>query len=390
VLFAVSAYTLSGYAFGIGIPPGWGVPPAVMIAAPLALAWNRPVIAWLLSALSQVPVFLADEALVEHGPTLGSGLATVPWFMHLVFLLAQMPVVFLVALVASRAVSLLAGSITLVAGALVAVPRLAVDEIAMLQGMMTWAVATILAIMLGRIRLRLHQATGRLAAEHSRLQVLEERARIARELHDVVSHHMSVIAVQASTAPYRFRLEQSPELGREFRTIGDSARASLHEMREVVEVLRGRTDPAPGPAELLRLIESARVAGTPVRMELSRSVPDPGPQLAAVAYRIVQEGLSNVIRHAAGAATSVRIDIDGSNLLIEVINDRPPTMIKRPRTDGHGLIGMRERVASVGGTVQAGPTDVGGYRVRAVLPMITPPVVARTGRIGNQEVPTTR
>jgi signal transduction histidine kinase len=225
--------------------------------------------------------------------------------------------------------------------------------------------------------LRLHRATVRLAAEHSRLRVLEERARIARELHDVVSHHMSVIAVQASTAPYRLQLEESPELGREFRTIGDSARASLHEMREVVEVLRGQTDPTPGPADLLRLIESARATGTPVRMELSGSVPDPGPQLAAVVYRVVQECLSNVVRHAAGAATTVRIDTEGSGLLIEVINDCPPWLIRSSRGDGHGLIGMRERVTAVGGTLQAAPTEVGGFRVRAVLPMITPPVFAR-------------
>jgi len=209
-----------------------------------------------------------------------------------------------------------------------------------------------------------------------------ERARIARELHDVVAHHISMIAVQAETA--RLTTTGLPAAGAQrFAEIGDTARAGLTEMRRLLGVLRedvgdalGDRHPQPGLPQLAELIDSAREAsGAGVRLIVSGQVAafDPGVELAA--YRIVQEALTNARRHAPGTAVDVELRYDGDALRLRVRDNGPgpgssaqsPAPASDERT-GHGLLGMRERAATVGGSLRAGAAAGGGFLVEAVLP----------------------
>jgi signal transduction histidine kinase len=203
--------------------------------------------------------------------------------------------------------------------------------------------------------------------------LLEERQRIARELHDVVAHHMSVIAIQAEAAPYKTE-NPPPELVESFADIRASALAGLGELRRVLGVLRagGRdTAPQPGLAELDTLLDSARGGGVSVTVSSTGrpvTLPD-GVDLSA--YRIVQEALSNAMRHAPGSHVQVHVGYRPDGLALEVRNDPAPRPCPSPRFvgGGHGIIGMRERAAMLGGSLDARPTEDGGFQVSAVLPM---------------------
>jgi signal transduction histidine kinase len=203
--------------------------------------------------------------------------------------------------------------------------------------------------------------------------LLEERQRIARELHDVVAHHMSVIAIQAEAAPYKVA-DPPPELAESFADIRASALAGLGELRRVLGVLRtgGRdTAPQPGLAELDTLLDSARGGGVSVTVSSTGNpvaLPD-GVDLSA--YRIVQEALSNAMRHAPGSHVKVHVGYRPDGLALEVRNDPAPRPCPSPRFvgGGHGIIGMRERAAMLGGSLAARPTEDGGFEVSAVLPM---------------------
>ncbi|WP_405569438.1 sensor histidine kinase [Streptomyces sp. NBC_01167] len=216
-------------------------------------------------------------------------------------------------------------------------------------------------------------------AERAQRTVLEERARIARELHDVVAHHMSLITVQADSAPYR--IEGLPDAAREeFGAIAAGARESLTEMRRLLTVLRSEgteseLTPQPGLDRVQQLVEATVRAGVPV--ELALGVPDdPVPQAVDLsAYRIVQEALANVVRHAPGAPTRVSVTSDGTDLTVLVVNlpaEERTSPLETTGT-GHGLVGMRERVRLTGGTLDTGPLPDGGFRVAARLPLATPP-----------------
>ncbi|MET8094097.1 histidine kinase [Micromonospora sp. NPDC005220] len=209
--------------------------------------------------------------------------------------------------------------------------------------------------------------------EQERRAVLEERTRIARELHDVVAHHMSLIAVQAETAPYRLTDVPAPAAA-EFVAIAASARDALTDMRRLLGVLRSettgpQTTPQPNLTDLGAMVDAARRAGLPVTVDAELVDDDrvPAP-VGLAAYRIVQEGLANAARHAAGAAVRVTVRVGPSSLEVRV--DNSPADV-RPTADGgsgHGLTGMRERATSLGGTFTAGPLPDGGYAVAAELP----------------------
>ncbi|MGW3620237.1 sensor histidine kinase [Micromonospora arida] len=209
--------------------------------------------------------------------------------------------------------------------------------------------------------------------EQERRAVLEERTRIARELHDVVAHHMSLIAVQAETAPYRLTDVPAPAAA-EFVAIAASARDALTDMRRLLGVLRSETTgpqtaPQPDLTDLGAMVDAARRAGLPVTLDAELVDDDrvPAP-VGLAAYRIVQEGLANAVRHAAGAAVRVTVRTNPSGLGVRVENS--PADV-RPTADGgsgHGLTGMRERATSLGGTFTAGPLPDGGYAVAAELP----------------------
>jgi signal transduction histidine kinase len=203
-----------------------------------------------------------------------------------------------------------------------------------------------------------------------------ERARIARELHDVVAHHISMIAVQAETG--RLTTPGLSSLGaRRFAEIGDTARAGLTEMRRLLGVLRpdAAADPAPSLApqpslaELAGLVDSAREAsGAGCRLIVSGRVAslDPGVELAA--YRIVQEALTNARRHAPGAAVDVELRYQASGLEVMVRDSGAGAGLAGDGDGGHGLLGMRERAAAVGGSLEAGVLPGGGFLVSAWLP----------------------
>ncbi|MFI2504461.1 sensor histidine kinase [Streptomyces sp. NPDC018972] len=223
-------------------------------------------------------------------------------------------------------------------------------------------------------------------AERGRRTLLEERARIARELHDVVAHHMSVITVQADTAEYRLE-ELPPDVREEFTSIAATARESLGEMRRLLGVLRseeahGELAPQPGLTRIGQLVEATVRAGMPVEFTpCDVEVPE---ALGLAAYRIVQEALANVVRHAPGAPTRVSLSVPepvsvaesvaegGARLTVLVVNGPPPEPPAGPLEvggTGHGLVGMRERVRLAGGTLDVGPLPDGGFRVAARLPL---------------------
>jgi len=216
--------------------------------------------------------------------------------------------------------------------------------------------------------------TERAETERARRAVLEERTRIARELHDVVAHHMSLIAVRAETAPYR--LTGLPESARaEFSSLSEVAREALAEMRRLLGVLRhdqpAALAPQPQLSDLPALVDAARRAGAPVEFSAPTALDQVPAGVEVCAYRIVQESLSNASQHAPGAPITVSIDHDCGSVLLRVANGpggRPAPSGNEHRP-GHGLTGMHERVALLGGSLSAGPAPDGGFVVSAVLPL---------------------
>jgi len=221
-----------------------------------------------------------------------------------------------------------------------------------------------------RTRLLLAEQEELTELERAKRAVLEERARIAREMHDVVAHHMSMIAVRAETAPYRVP-DLSDSARAELATIAGAARSALTEMRRLLGALRSEngeapTAPQPGLADLGDLVATARDAGVDVTFTLDgvTAVPD---TVGLAAYRIVQEALANAARHAPGGPVTV----DGRGF-----PDRFELTVRNRRTTtttsggGHGLIGMRERAALLGGELTAGP-DRFDFVVQARLPFVS-------------------
>ncbi len=204
-----------------------------------------------------------------------------------------------------------------------------------------------------------------------------ERARIARELHDVVAHHISMIAVQAETA--RMTTPALPAAGAQrLLAIGDTARSALTEMRRLLGVLREDADadvpdlrPQPGLEQLNELLDQARDAsGSAARLILSGSPVPLGPGVQLAAYRIVQEALTNARRHAPGAGVDVQLQYAEHALTVRIRDNGPGPPGELP-VAGHGLSGMRERAAAVGGRLRTGPATGGGFLVTATLPVDT-------------------
>ncbi|MFF7457351.1 sensor histidine kinase [Kitasatospora sp. NPDC008115] len=216
-------------------------------------------------------------------------------------------------------------------------------------------------------------------AERERRTLLEERARIARELHDVVAHHMSVIAVQAASAPYRITGVPA-EAAEEFTAIAGTARESLAEMRRLLGVLRSEESgaekaPQPGVGQLAQLVDTVRRAGVSAELTVAPELAgDPLPPAVGLSvYRIVQEALANVVRHAPGAAAWVSLAVADGSLLVTVVNAAPPVRAESLEASaegtGQGLVGMRERVRLLDGRLDTGPLPDGGFKVAAVLPL---------------------
>ncbi len=266
--------------------------------------------------------------------------------------------------------------------ALVAVPFMAAMTY---EGLQPSDVAAALVFLAGpwAVGVAMRQRTARTAEAVARAARLEherdaqnaaaaaqERLRIARELHDIVSHSISVVAIQTQAVRRRLKPEQVQEV-QDLAAVETTARQALAEMRRLFGVLRSEGEapslaPQPGLGELERLLQQVRAAGLPVELRVTgeRIELPPGADLAA--YRIVQEGLTNALRHAAAQRASVSLRYLPHTLEVAVEDDG-----RGPQGDGsgHGLVGVRERVALYGGTVEFGPASEAGSRLAATLPV---------------------
>ncbi|MFF4353077.1 histidine kinase [Streptomyces sp. NPDC001530] len=233
----------------------------------------------------------------------------------------------------------------------------------------TWIVAIVALSELVRVR---REQWARERAERARSaqrRADEERLRIARELHDVLAHSISVINVQAGVG--LALLDSDPEQARTaLTTIKAASKEALGEVRQVLDTLRAPGEapraPAPGLDRLPELVEQAAGAGLTVEVEGEVPKLPPGADLAA--FRIVQEALTNVVRHSGSRHARVRLESAAGALRLRIDDDGPATGVEAGGS-GNGLAGMRERAAALGGTIEAGPRDDGGFRVLAVLPL---------------------
>jgi signal transduction histidine kinase len=339
-------------------------------AVPLLVCLYRPLTGWWLELAASVLTALAAEPVS----------ASEPWPWPVTSVLALAAVLVMVGLRAPRRVLVeLWVLLTLISAA----AWLAVPDRRDWRSLATTVVLSAAVLLLADAIRGRDEARRRLVAqeqvseaERARRRVLEERARIARELHDVVAHHMSVIAIQAEAAPHRVP-DPPRELTASFAGIRANALQALAELRRVLGVLRDQHDdedetaPQPTLDRIGDLVAGVRGAGLAVETAVegtSRPLPS-GVELSA--YRIVQEALSNAMRHAPGAEVRVEIVYAPAELSLRVVNGprrtaAPATVGRGP---GHGLLGMRERAAMLGGAVTAGPTAGGGYAVAAVLPL---------------------
>ncbi|MFZ3475090.1 sensor histidine kinase [Streptomyces sp. 4.24] len=242
---------------------------------------------------------------------------------------------------------------------------------------MIWPLVPLLlgAVVRTRRQLMVEYAAGAARAEEAReveaeRRVREERVRIARELHDIVAHTVTAMTVQAGVA--LDALDARPDVSRRaMRQVRESGKEAVRELRATVSVLREQdgepTEPAPGLAQLSELIE--RFGGSGVEIVLRQeqvTMTGPAPMAGLAAYRIVQESLTNVVRHAGARHATVSLRAEGEHLMVEIADDGSASAKSAP--GGFGLIGMRERAVAAGGSIEYGPMAGGGFRVSAVLP----------------------
>ncbi|MEU3216053.1 sensor histidine kinase [Streptomyces sp. NPDC006971] len=343
---------------------------AVAQAAPLLMLGHRPLQAWWII----LPADVLGALILLREPT--ASFDVWPWppptlLGHLFLLLA-------VALREPLRTVASVWSVTSVAGLVLHLIAPGRDNGSAVLLSILGAVFAVLGAVIrerGVARQRLVEQESISEAERARRTLLEERTRIARELHDVVAHHMSVITVQADSAPYRVQ-GLSEEAREEFGAIAASARESLTEMRRLLAVLRsdgtdGERAPQPGLDRVQQLVEATVRAGLPAELSLAADLSELPQAVDLSAYRIVQEALANVVRHAPGARTRVSVTSDGGHLTVLVVNG-PAGQAGSPlevNGTGHGLVGMRERVRLTGGSLDTGPLPDGGYRVAARLPL---------------------
>ena len=238
-------------------------------------------------------------------------------------------------------------------------------------GAVSWVIARTL-VERGQRAATLEERADRLAREQE-AAVAGERARIARELHDVIAHSVTVMTVQAGAARLLVRDDSHPARDA-LLSVENTGRQALADMRRLLGILRADGEPTdlapqPGVANVDALAEQVRAAGMPVEVVVEgepRTLPA-GVDLAA--YRVLQEALTNALKHAGAARAEVVIHYGPSELELSIVNDGRAA---RNGGRGHGLVGMRERVALYGGTFEAGPRDDGGYAVRATLPVDRP------------------
>jgi signal transduction histidine kinase len=340
-------------------------------ALPLVVCLSRPLAGWwLVLAASALTALVADPVSSAE-----------PWPWPITSVFALLVVLVVVGLRAPRRVLV---ELWLLLGLVSTAAWLAVPDRRDWRGLSTMVVVSAIALLLADAWRERSETGRRLTeqehisqAERGRRVLLEERARIARELHDVVAHHMSVIAIQAEAAPYRVP-DPPGELTGSFAAIRASALQALEELRRVLGVLRAEGDgddgaevaPQPTLDRLDELVAGVRGAGLAVETAVTGTPRPLPPGVDVSAYRIVQEALSNALRHAPGAEVRVEVAHAPAALRLCVVNGPPrAAAATTPPGPGHGLLGIRERAAMLGGELDAAPTSGGGYAVTAVLPL---------------------
>ena len=348
---------------------------AITVAATLPVAVRR---LWPLPVLAVVTVAVAALTAVGRAPLTSDLMLGMAVYMAAVRLPRTAAVV-----------SLVATEAAIVAGLLTAAATARTQDV-MLHSML--AAAAMWFVGYG-VRERRRYRAGlaeqaaqrqRAEAEHARHALQEERLRIARELHDVLAHTLSVVTVQAGVGR-RVGAARPAEATRALRTVEEASRGALDELRRLLCLLRSDDEPgdavaglapAPGLGDLGSLAAMVRDAGTPVLVDLTGDVTALPPVASLTAYRIVQEALTNVVRHAPGAEATVRVGIGPTGVRIEVTDTGRASTGRTPQAaglavggKGHGIVGMRERAAIFGGTVDAGTLRRGGFRVAAFLPV---------------------
>lgn len=374
-LLAVGA-PLNMNLYHMALPFGLGM--AILHSASLGLTAARPLAGTLVSLVPMAILPLVSE------PVAGA-----PMPFSVVAMITQVSVICVAGLrahwmipaaawLASVAVGVLSNYLTMPDGQSEGAQINVVIFAAVSGGLM---VAAVVAQQWQNMRVELAAERTVSAEEQSRRRLAEERTRIARELHDVVAHGMSIVVVQATTASYRHS-GLSEELKQEFDDIADNSRRAMTEMRSMLGSLRNANadrelGPQPGLGELPQLFSAARSAGIRVTEPELSDVDnhDIGEVIALTAYRIVQEALSNVIRHAPGAKVKVWFVVADETLTLSVVNSSSDigavmAQLDRGQHVGQGLIGMRERAVIVGGSVVCVPTSDGGFSVTATLPLV--------------------
>jgi signal transduction histidine kinase len=356
-----------------------------LLGVPQTAVQPRPVLFSLLAAAMVVPVIFRrghPVTVFAIVTAVGAVVVLLPGSKPTAADLAILIMLYTVAAYRPRRVSLPALAICVtgsVVGALMWVPGLGGSVLASILFVGPAAISWVLGDSMRYRRaylLALEDRAARLEAERdaqAQVAAAAERARIARELHDVIAHNVSVMVVQADGAGYA--LQREPERTRQaLAAISQTGRDALTEMRRLLGVLRDGDDgahlaPQPGLAELRELVDQARSAGMSVSLTVEgepRQLPE-GAELAA--YRVVQESLTNTRKHGGLAvAANVTLRFQPDSLLLQV-TDNGRGAATAAGSAGHGLAGMRERIAMYGGTVQAGPLPDGGFRVTASLPV---------------------
>ncbi|MFF4347429.1 sensor histidine kinase [Streptomyces sp. NPDC001530] len=369
----------TNYHLGLALGTVTGLAQGVAIA----LALWRPVPAWWLSLAATVVAATAERshpvaALAPPGPDW-------PWSPPAI--IAHAFVLFFLALRVPTRVAVGALSLTALVTYLVegVVGGQAYRATGLLAVVVFAAVVLLGTALRGRreARTQLVEQASLTEEERARRTLLEERSRIARELHDVVAHHMSVISIQAQVAPHLVE-NPSDELKENLDGIRQNALEALTELRRVLGVLRSENpedpyglgagtgaapdSPQPTLDRLDALVENTRAAGLDVTTEITGEQLPLAPGVELSAYRIIQEALSNALRHAPGSAVRVELWHFPRGLQVRVVNSRPERSAPPSPGAGHGLLGMRERVAMLGGTLVTSETSCGGFAVAAFLP----------------------
>lgn len=360
-----------------------GLAVAVHVGGSEAVPANRPVSAWsiALTVLAMAPIAVRRWVPVEVLVLTSASLLVMVATHNVVGLSTLGPVIaFYTAVAYGSQRHLRAAFGVVLAAILVGAVLRPVDLSA--EGALINCLVLLGAGVLGagvRQRRDRYEADMHAAGERAALAAAEERLRITRELHDIVGHALGVMVVQAGVAEEL--LETRPDEARRAVTeIGATGRASLAEMRQVLGSLRdgGRTStamraPLPSLAQLPELVGRIEAAGLPVALEVRGDVGSLSPGLDLAAYRVVQEALTNVLKHAHARRADVTVEHRGAELLVRVVDDGNGSAAAPTGGGGHGLVGMRERVTVFGGHLVAGPRPGGGFGVEAVLPTTAEP-----------------